>query len=76
MEIPDLKPCPFCGSSDVDLYHFERVLAQHVCVKCEHCQTEGPWAAQAASNPKLLAVILLAMERWNTRSGKEESNGP
>ncbi len=32
----DLKPCPFCGSSDVDMFQ--------VSIMCTPCAAEGPTA--------------------------------
>jgi Lar family restriction alleviation protein len=36
----ELLACPFCASTNVDLY--EHVYAQHFAVKCNLCGAEGP----------------------------------
>ena len=40
----DLKPCPFCGSEniDMDINHFIRRGAAFF-MKCENCDSRGPW---------------------------------
>jgi Lar family restriction alleviation protein len=51
----ELKPCPFCGSEDLDI----ESGYDHAYVICERCETEGP----AISNGSALE----ACEAWNTR---------
>jgi hypothetical protein len=33
----ELKPCPFCGSTDVEVWPVDEY------VKCNDCEAEGPW---------------------------------
>lgn len=34
----DLKPCPFCGSSDLELFNDE----EQVMIRCRDCDARGP----------------------------------
>jgi len=62
-----LKPCPFCGSEDVELVSFGAKTVSYQ-VKCNTCEAYGPLfynGNEAASRAALF---------WNTRpSPKSES---
>jgi Lar family restriction alleviation protein len=36
----DLKPCPFCGSVDLDTYEYSETLLS--AVHCKNCEALGP----------------------------------
>lgn len=52
--MPELKPCPFCGSDNVGISTIEDRSHYGDCWACE---AEGPWKATVAE----------AIEAWNTR---------
>lgn len=56
--LPDLMPCPFCGSAEVSLWSDG---SDHDWgsdwVECELCGTNGPLGSPSAE----------AVELWNTR---------
>lgn len=52
----DLKPCPFCGSSDLELYDEEQVI-----VRCRDCDARGP-----SCNLDRKAQLA-----WNVRPGED-----
>ena len=61
----ELKPCPFCGSEDVDGGEFLPFGIPSVVpmVACDNCGCRGPFAATEEE----------AIEKWNDRKG--EANG-
>ncbi len=50
----ELKPCPFCGSKEVEM----QGNSHHSWVVCDNCSTEGPVAPSQDE----------AVERWNERA--------
>ena len=52
----ELKPCPFCGSTDH--HHIASVLNGRSQVHCEYCGSEGPVCESEAS----------AIAAWNRRT--------
>ena len=50
----ELKPCPFCGSRDVEVVHPGRCWV----ILCNTCQAEGPTDLGESG----------AIEAWNTRA--------
>lgn len=52
-----LKPCPFCGSRDVELQRLGDAYRRFFMVVCDVCEAEGPIARSSTR----------ASEAWNTR---------
>lgn len=52
-----LKPCPFCGGNDLDVYTQDS--SAHTWIQCEECNAKGP--AEIQNN-------LQAGEAWNFRA--------
>jgi len=58
----DLKPCPFCGSQELEMVHetgkdrYEELVQIH-WVHCKGCTASGPMAR----------FSLEAVEEWNRR---------
>ena len=50
----DLKPSPFCGSTDVEVWPVDEY------VKCNDCEAEGPWSFEQGETE--------AVELWNRRA--------
>lgn len=50
---PELKPCPFCGSTNIELDHTD------ISVVCGDCAAEGPFGD---------ADMEFAIEAWNNRA--------
>lgn len=55
-DIPDLKPCPFCGSTNVD-HNLDRNDGYYG-VECEDCYAQGSTSTWEKT----------AVKYWNTRS--------
>lgn len=49
----ELKPCPFCGSTNIELCH------TNISVVCGYCAAEGPFGD---------ADMEVAIESWNSRA--------
>jgi Lar family restriction alleviation protein len=62
------KPCPFCGSTDLDPYGTEGTEAM---VVCSDCLAQGPVATIGCRDPDEDEIDLdaEAVELWNKRSG-------
>ena len=56
MPDPELKPCPFCGGTDLRVYD-----RGYSWVECRPCEAEGPAADSRES----------AIAKWNERKGSE-----
>lgn len=52
-ELPDLKPCPFCGSEKVAT----AVQYPYLWMFCEYCYSSGPYETDAGG----------AINAWNMR---------
>ena len=64
----ELKPCPFCGSDNLELVHGdgdERV-AESAWVDCDSCKAEGPFKLVYPLDADQSAR--LAVDAWNTRT--------
>lgn len=59
----ELKPCPFCGSTNVDAQAF-RHGSECYTVRCDGCGALGPLKRSSAGSHIRWD---LAMEAWNTR---------
>lgn len=57
-----LKPCPFCGSTDITIH----IIRDRVSVGCRTEGCMGQWWHTRAYNNKEMAV-----EAWNTRKHNE-----
>jgi Lar family restriction alleviation protein len=58
----ELKPCPFCGSSDVHIVAGDKCDEWGTCV---NCGADGPFRDTEAQ----------AIAAWNRRDGKGGSDG-
>ena len=58
----ELRPCPFCESTQLRM---ERAESDGYFVVCEVCEAEGPFAWIEAN----------ATDRWNTRSAEPGAPG-
>jgi Lar family restriction alleviation protein len=59
----ELKPCPFCGSANVEVQAF-RHGSECYTVRCDGCGALGPLKRSSAGSH---ISWDLAMEAWNTR---------
>ncbi len=59
-DIDRLKPCPFCGSKDLE-YEFS---GSQGYIKCNSCYALGPEAAEAADP---ICDVDAAFDIWNKR---------
>jgi Lar family restriction alleviation protein len=62
-----LKPCPFCGSANVEVQAF-RHESECYTVRCDGCGALGPLKRSSAGSH---ISWDLAMESWNTRHAPE-----
>jgi Lar family restriction alleviation protein len=61
-----LKPCPFCGSLDLEVDHLGDEERPFFVVSCSTCEAEGP----------ISRTELRARQAWNTRRRrKHDGNG-
>lgn len=56
----EIKPCPFCGQKDFDVFCYGRVLAGAEAIKCLNCGAIGPYRF---TNYTYSDVV----EAWNQR---------
>lgn len=57
--LPELKPCPFCGSEDVDAKDGSKVVG----VECKECH--ALMMGFVGNGAKLMEMV----EKWNRRDG-------
>ena len=62
--MPELKPCPFCSSTDVDITETGE-CQDYYTVLCDSCGAEGPIEAKTGDLKK---AEDRARSRWNTRA--------
>ena len=62
----EIEPCPFCGGEARILHGGLRCMATVECCKCG----ASVKAISDSEDP-----VLLAIEKWNKRVGKETNNG-
>ena len=77
--MPELKPCPFCGTKpkleyDYDANTFVGILYLEVTVKCPDCSTHKSECFQfdeKLDDPilKWIEVRDSVVNKWNTRNG-------
>ncbi|MBR4211456.1 MAG: Lar family restriction alleviation protein [Oscillibacter sp.] len=60
--MPELKPCPFCGGTDLKIHTAFGVQGNFICASC---QAEGPLAVVESADDVLFD---LAVEAWNRRT--------
>lgn len=72
-EIASLKPCPFCGSEDLEVSNDTHDCAQYLA-RCKQCGGNvegefggGGFATRAALRQEHRAAFASACDRWNTR---------
>jgi Lar family restriction alleviation protein len=58
----ELKPCPFCGSDNIEIYPTGYGRPPKWAVMCDNCQAEGPVDLGESG----------AVEQWNTRPSEKE----
>lgn len=62
-----LKPCPFCGSTDIEYVENEDPELPYLHLECQCCGARGP-----EINSRNRFYILPTL--WNTRVGKGDGN--
>lgn len=61
----ELKPCPFCGSSNVkNEWVYAGTDLEEYWVECMNCGGKGPWDSDQQQ----------AIEEWNTRVNKNDND--
>ena len=64
--MPDLKPCPFCGSKDV---FFIEIDEQHFDYR-----TEGFILCKSCGFSSDTYFLETAIQKWNRRAGEEDKH--
>jgi Lar family restriction alleviation protein len=62
----DLKPCPFCGSTDLE--QFDNDWGWPV-VSCNKCKASGPIPQDATASDDMLRSVAVVL--WNTRARED-----
>lgn len=65
----DLKPCPFCGSEDVDLV---RLFLGTSAVRCNRCDADVVFYSTVTLDVGLEQDEAVS-ELWNRRAAREEA---
>lgn len=68
-----IKPCPFCGSSDVMESYWEGLDEPETwcgMVYCYNCDAQGP----AITHPQRTTVVRRAREGWNLAPRKDTNS--
>ena len=63
MDSPKLKPCPYCGGTNITYVNFSNSYWSFCVVKCNDCGLEGP---------KLYTFMKHAVEAWNSLPRRHE----
>ena len=66
----ELKPCPFCGSTDLVLGGFKGILEDRLFVHCRTCVMSGPLGKQGKNDED---AAKKAIQVWNRRMNDVES---
>jgi Lar family restriction alleviation protein len=61
----DLKPCPFCGSTDVVVGYRDTEYMGFFFFACQNCSTQGPCVKHGDHYESR------ATEAWNTRAKED-----
>lgn len=69
----DLKPCPFCGSKNVNAEVFKETESYDAFVECDECDARGPleirfWIGVEGTKEEREQAIAAAIEAWNKRA--------
>jgi Lar family restriction alleviation protein len=59
----ELKPCPFCGSKNIEITGRDKCW-----IRCNNCGCEGPTPAN------LWPTDMEAIEAWNMRGAQDDPN--
>lgn len=62
-ELPEIKPCPFCGSEDLNISASRESQWDDYSVYCESCFAAGPILGPACGSHKERASE--AIKQWN-----------
>lgn len=62
--MPELKPCPFCGSPAV-LWAPEDEFG--ICIKCVSCGCRTPYCKDRHSVERNVSAVERALVKWNRR---------
>ncbi len=65
----ELKPCPFCGTSDSFV---ERADFSSAYVFCNHCSAKGPTECQESDEEEIPGADAAA-RAWNKRASQQPS---
>jgi transcription initiation factor TFIIIB Brf1 subunit/transcription initiation factor TFIIB len=60
----EIKPCPFCGSTNID---FKTKNGAPNCLVCEDCGCTGPEAHAKIDNWEFSTIPSELIELWNKR---------
>ena len=63
----ELKPCPFCGSEDIQLLHIGNyhTKSRKITIRCRNCRVEKTIAGISSENKLLIDDIV---HWWNNRT--------
>ena len=65
----ELKPCPFCGSTDIKLYAFD--IAPECSIECQKCgatiQSEVRWKEKESIVKHDERCLKKLTKKWNRR---------
>jgi formate dehydrogenase maturation protein FdhE len=64
-----MKPCPFCGSNDIDPVIIDQkdMEGTPVALSCSDCGAQGPWS-YVQDNLVECKEYICAITKWDNRS--------